>query len=157
MRSPLNLLLCAAICFLGCGEPEKAPVAKQPATKETPPTGKPHPSNADDPQQPKAESPQSPSADNTSKATDKRQAALPDAQTPQKANGQGGLSGVAAIFAKRDQNSDGKLTGEEITSRMQRDIDAIDQDKDGEITSDEFQAFYQQFTKRPPPSPGDTN
>lgn len=51
----------------------------------------------------------------------------------------------AARFKERDANSDGKLTGDEISERMMQNLEAIDTDKDGGITLEEFQTSMQRF------------
>ena len=133
-------------------------------TTKNPAAGKPEPDDwgaADSPNPAKANEPNlkttKPSkGEPGTKAPDTKAAANPQAAKPDAPNGQGDPSSIAAIFAKRDQDGDGKLTGNEITARMRRDLEAIDRDKNGEITSEEFQAFFQQFTQRPSsPSSGD--
>lgn len=51
----------------------------------------------------------------------------------------------SAFFARMDQNSDGKLAGDEINERMKDRVADIDTDKDGAISKDEFVA---DMTKR---------
>lgn len=51
--------------------------------------------------------------------------------------------GPAAIFKQLDRNSDGKLTGNEIPSRMQENMKAADTDDDGSISPSEMQAAIQ--------------
>ena len=52
----------------------------------------------------------------------------------------GGRNGFdpAEFFRRRDSNSDGKLSGDEISERMRGRMDQIDSDKDGAITPEEF-------------------
>lgn len=59
--------------------------------------------------------------------------------------GGGGRGGFdpAAIFAERDADGDGKLTGDEISGRMEESAAEIDTDGDGSITLEEFQARMQ--------------
>jgi Ca2+-binding EF-hand superfamily protein len=47
------------------------------------------------------------------------------------------------MFERRDENADGKLTGEEISDRMRENLEAIDADKDGAVTLEEFQQGMQ--------------
>ncbi len=58
--------------------------------------------------------------------------------------GGGGPGGAgfdpAAMFARNDQNSDGKLTGDEISGRMADRLAEIDTDGDKAISKDEFMA-----------------
>lgn len=51
----------------------------------------------------------------------------------------------AQIFAERDTDGDGKLTGEEISERMREGLAETDTDGDGAVTLEEFQARMQQF------------
>ena len=44
------------------------------------------------------------------------------------------------MFAKNDQNGDGKLTGDEISERMRGRLADIDTDGDQSISKDEFMA-----------------
>jgi hypothetical protein len=60
--------------------------------------------------------------------------------------GRGGGRGSfdpAAIFAERDADGDGKLTGDEISERMAASLAEIDTDGDGAVTLEEFQARMQ--------------
>ncbi len=57
----------------------------------------------------------------------------------------GGRFDPAAIFANRDADGDGQLTGDEISDRMRENIDLIDADQDGSVTLEEFQAGIQQM------------
>ncbi len=59
--------------------------------------------------------------------------------------GGGGRFDPAAIFADRDADGDGKLTGDEISDRMRENMDQIDTDQDGSVTLEEFQARMQQM------------
>ena len=56
--------------------------------------------------------------------------------------GAGGPSGggfdPSAIFDRRDENSDGKLTGEELSGRIADRVEQLDADKNGEISREEF-------------------
>ena len=45
-----------------------------------------------------------------------------------------------SIFAERDKDKDGFLSGDEISERMRTRMAAIDEDKDGAISKDEFLA-----------------
>ncbi len=50
----------------------------------------------------------------------------------------GGGFDPAAMFARMDANSDGKLAGDEINERMKDRVAAMDKDSDGAISKDEF-------------------
>jgi hypothetical protein len=52
--------------------------------------------------------------------------------------GGGGGFDPAAIFDRRDENKDGKLTGDELTGRIAERVEELDTDKNGEISRDEF-------------------
>ena len=52
--------------------------------------------------------------------------------------GGGGGFDPAAIFDRRDENKDDKLTGEELSGRLQDRVAQLDTDGDGEITREEF-------------------
>ena len=62
--------------------------------------------------------------------------------------GGGGRFDLAAMFANRDADGDGKLTGDEISERMRENIDQIDTDQDGSVTLEEFQAGIPQVFSR---------
>lgn len=68
--------------------------------------------------------------------------------------GGGGGFDPEAIFAERDADGDGKLTGEEISERMRGRLDDIDTDKDGSVTKEEFLAGMSQFRGRGGPGGG---
>ena len=53
-------------------------------------------------------------------------------------NGGGGGFDAEQIFAERDTDMDGLLSGEEISERMRPRVAAIDEDEDGAISKDEF-------------------
>ncbi|HUG67728.1 MAG TPA: EF-hand domain-containing protein [Pirellulaceae bacterium] len=53
-----------------------------------------------------------------------------------------------AMFAERDVDGDGKLTGDEISERMRESLEAIDTDGDGAISKDEFLARMSQVRGR---------
>ena len=55
--------------------------------------------------------------------------------------GRGGGGGFdpAAIFERRDEDGDGKLTGDEISDFMRNNMEGTDTDGDGAITLEEFQ------------------
>lgn len=60
--------------------------------------------------------------------------------------GGGGRAGgfdPAQMFAERDADGDGKLTGDEISQRMRDRLDVIDTDQDGAISLEEMQAGMQ--------------
>jgi hypothetical protein len=57
--------------------------------------------------------------------------------------GPGGGFDPTAIFDRRDENKDGKLTGEELSGRLQDRVEQLDTDGDGEITREEFQEGMQ--------------
>ena len=44
-----------------------------------------------------------------------------------------------AVFERRDEDGDGKLTGGEISERMRENLDTLDADQDGGVTLKEFQ------------------
>ena len=71
--------------------------------------------------------------------------------------GRRGGPAVRDPFAN-DKNKDGKLSGDEIPSRLRRNLTTIDTDKDGAISSDEYKAMRQQFGgrrgQRAPARPG---
>ena len=48
-----------------------------------------------------------------------------------------------SIFAERDKDKDGFLSGDEISERMRTRVAAIDEDKDGAISKEEFLAAMQ--------------
>ena len=52
--------------------------------------------------------------------------------------GPGGGFDPAAIFDRRDENKDDKLTGEELSGRLQDRVAQLDTDSDGEISREEF-------------------
>jgi hypothetical protein len=54
--------------------------------------------------------------------------------------GGGGGGGIdpATFFERRDENGDGKLSGEEISERMQSRVGELDKDQDGAVSRDEF-------------------
>ena len=56
----------------------------------------------------------------------------------------------SARFASQDANEDGKLTGDEISDRMQGNLTAWDTDNDGAVTLEEFQARIRSFRSRGP-------
>ncbi len=56
------------------------------------------------------------------------------------AGGRAGGFDPEAMFAERDLDGDGKLTGDEIPERMRERIEAIDTDGDGAISKDELVA-----------------
>lgn len=60
----------------------------------------------------------------------------------------GGRFDPAAIFARSDSNSDGKLTGEEIQGPMRENLSRIDTDSDGAVTLEEFQSGMRQAFAR---------
>lgn len=55
----------------------------------------------------------------------------------------GGGFNPAAIFDRRDENQDGKLSGEELSGRMADRVEQLDTDKNGEISKAEFDAGMQ--------------
>jgi hypothetical protein len=57
----------------------------------------------------------------------------------------GGDFDPAARFKERDADSDGKLTGEEISERMQQSLEEIDTDKDGAVSLEEYEARMRSF------------
>ena len=57
--------------------------------------------------------------------------------------GGGGGFDPAAIFARRDENQDGKLTGEELSGRIADRVEQLDTDKNGEVSREEFDAGMQ--------------
>lgn len=61
--------------------------------------------------------------------------------------GSGGFGGGGfspeMIFNRRDENGDGKLTGDEISERMAERLDEIDANGDGEVSLEEFQSNIQ--------------
>lgn len=56
--------------------------------------------------------------------------------------GRGGGGGFdpSSIFKRRDANSDGKLSGDEVPERMRSRMEQLDSDKDGALTLDEFRS-----------------
>ncbi|MCA9121845.1 MAG: hypothetical protein H6822_11790 [Planctomycetaceae bacterium] len=60
----------------------------------------------------------------------------------------GGGFDPEAMFAERDVDGDGKLTGEEISARMRENLEAIDTDSDGAISKAELLARMSQFRGR---------
>jgi polyisoprenoid-binding protein YceI len=62
--------------------------------------------------------------------------------------GRGGSFDPAAMFDRRDENGDGKLSGDEIPDRMREDLSEIDADDDGAISLEEFQERMRQFRDR---------
>ncbi|MDP6553799.1 MAG: YceI family protein [Pirellulaceae bacterium] len=56
---------------------------------------------------------------------------------------QGGFDPLA-MFARRDADEDGELTGEEIPERMQERLDSIDTDGNGAVSRKELEAFAPQ-------------
>jgi hypothetical protein len=59
--------------------------------------------------------------------------------------GGGGGFDPDAIFARRDENEDGKLTGDELSGRLADRVEQLDTDKNGEISREEFDAGMQNF------------
>ena len=59
------------------------------------------------------------------------------------ARGDGRQFDPEAFFATRDEDSNGKLEGEEISERMQGRLEQIDTDKDGAVSKEEFLAGMQ--------------
>jgi len=57
----------------------------------------------------------------------------------------GGGFDPAQIFARRDSDGDGKLTGGEISGRMQGNCDQFDTNQNGTVTLEEFQTGIQQM------------
>lgn len=51
----------------------------------------------------------------------------------------------AQIFAARDENADGKLSGEELEGRIADRVAELDTNKDGEISKEEFDAGFGAF------------
>jgi polyisoprenoid-binding protein YceI len=74
----------------------------------------------------------------------------PQAQGGFGGGGGGGGRGFdpAAMFARLDGNSDGKLAGEEIPERMRENLANIDSDSNGEVTQEEFQQSVARFGGR---------
>lgn len=64
--------------------------------------------------------------------------------------GPGGGFDPQAIFAQRDADGDGKLTGDEISERMRGRLEEIDTDGDGAVTLEEFQASMSRFRQGGP-------
>lgn len=62
--------------------------------------------------------------------------------------GGGGGFNPEAMFAERDADGDGKLTGEEISDRMRQNLAAIDTDGDGSVSKEELVARMSQFGGR---------
>lgn len=50
-----------------------------------------------------------------------------------------------SIFAERDKDEDGFLSGDEISERMRSRVEAMDEDKDGAISKEEFIAAMDRF------------
>jgi polyisoprenoid-binding protein YceI len=73
-------------------------------------------------------------------------------EPPQAQGGFGGGGGrgfdPAAMFARLDGNSDGKLAGEEIPDRMRENLANTDSDGNGEVTQEEFQQSVARFGGR---------
>ena len=73
-----------------------------------------------------------------------------DAEQPARENGprerpEGrGRFDPAQMFADRDTNGDGKLSGDEISERMRENLPDFDQDGDEAITLEELQAGFEQ-------------
>jgi polyisoprenoid-binding protein YceI len=59
--------------------------------------------------------------------------------------GPGGQFNPEEFFARRDANSDGKLTGDEISDRMKQNLAETDKDGNGEISKEEFMARMSRF------------
>ncbi|MES2790832.1 MAG: kelch repeat-containing protein [Planctomycetota bacterium] len=74
--------------------------------------------------------------------------------------GRGGFGGdpvqaATRIFDENDKNKDGKLTGDEIPARLQRNLERIDANKDGAIEKSELEAdFKTSFSARGSRGPG---
>ena len=51
----------------------------------------------------------------------------------------------ARFFARRDTNSDGKLSGDELPERMRNNLSAIDTDGDEAVTLEELQQRMRRF------------
>jgi hypothetical protein len=62
--------------------------------------------------------------------------------------GGGGSFDPEAMFAERDADGDGKLTGDEISERMREGLEATDTDGDGAVSKDEFVARMSQVRGR---------
>ena len=60
-----------------------------------------------------------------------------------------------SIFAERDKDKDGFLSGDEISERMRTRVAAIDEDKDGAISKEEFLAAMQRYRPSRPGGGGD--
>jgi len=60
-----------------------------------------------------------------------------------------------AMFAERDANGDGKLTGEEISDRMRERLETIDTDGDEAVSKEELLAWISQLRSRRGQSGGD--
>ncbi len=60
------------------------------------------------------------------------------------AGGRRGGFDPLAMFARRDADGDGELTGEEIPERMQERLDSIDTDGNGAVSRKELEAFTSQ-------------
>lgn len=66
-------------------------------------------------------------------------------------SGSGGPSGgfdPETIFAERDADGDGKLSGDEISERMREGLEATDTDGDGSVSKEEFLARMSRFRGR---------
>lgn len=62
--------------------------------------------------------------------------------------GPGGGFDPGAIFDRRDENRDGKLTGEELGGRLQDRVAQLDKNSDGELTREEFMEGMQNAGSR---------
>ena len=61
--------------------------------------------------------------------------------------GRGNFDPVA-FFNERDEDGDGKLSGEEISDRMREGLAETDKDGDGSVSLEEFQERIQSFSGR---------
>jgi outer membrane protein assembly factor BamB len=50
-----------------------------------------------------------------------------------------------AIFRERDTNADGKLSGDEVSTRLRGNLEQIDTNKDGAVSADEFRQGLQRM------------